>query len=319
MQIDFAPLQGYTTALYRKLHHSVWGGIAYYYTPFVRIEKGDFRRRDIADIAPENNINTPTIPQMLPRDKQELRQLSELFLHNGYKRADINMGCPFPPIALHGRGSGLLPDKERVAELLETTREYPEIKFSVKMRLGWQSCDEWQDLIDILNDTPLAHITMHPRIGKQLYKGNVDMNAFANFCRSCTHPIIYNGDIESIADIKRVTMQNPQIKGIMIGRGLLARPYLTTLLDVNTTHSPTSIINRTYDFHQALYKHLLDTSQGNSQLMQRAHALWEYFLPHAPHKERKAIIKSSTPAQYMVAVEKMFEKWHSICEEENIL
>ena len=36
--IHFAPLQGYTDDVYRRLHHELMGGIAYYYTPFVRME-----------------------------------------------------------------------------------------------------------------------------------------------------------------------------------------------------------------------------------------------------------------------------------------
>ena len=170
MHIEFAPLQGYTTALYRQLHHAMWGGVACYYTPFVRIEKGEFRRKELIDIAPENNTNTPVVPQMLPGDAGELKRLVTLFRENGYSRADINMGCPFPPVALHGRGSGLLPHKEKVAEIMKAVREEREVQFSVKMRLGWEDKNEWRDLIDILNDTSLTHITIHPRIGRQQYK-----------------------------------------------------------------------------------------------------------------------------------------------------
>lgn len=319
MHLYFAPIQGYTTALYRRMHHAIWGGISYYYTPFVRIEKGEFRRRDIADIAPENNTATPVVPQMLPRDSEELKQLTELFMLNGYRQADINMGCPFPPVALHGRGSGLLPHKERVAELMDATKSYPEMAFSVKMRLGWQSPDEWKEIIEVLNEAPLTHISIHPRIGKQQYKGSVDMNSFDEFYHRCTHPIIYNGDMESVADIRAIAAEYPQLRGIMIGRGLLARPYLTRLLQENTSYNQSSIIEETYKFHQAIYAHLETTSQGNSQLMQRLHAQWEYLLPNAPHKERKAIIKSSNPRQYVEAVEKLFNKWLSQSREESCL
>lgn len=319
MHLYFAPIQGYTTALYRRMHHAIWDGISHYYTPFVRIEKGEFRRRDIADIAPENNTATPVVPQMLPRDGEELKRLTELFMLNGYRQADINMGCPFPPVALHGRGSGLLPLKERVAELMDATKSYPEMAFSVKMRLGWQSPDEWKEIIEVLNEAPLTHITIHPRIGKQQYKGSVDMNSFDEFYHRCTHPVIYNGDMESVADIRAIAAEYPQLAGIMIGRGLLARPYLTRLLQENTSYNQSSIIEETYKFHQAIHAHLETTSQGNSQLMQRLHAQWEYLLPNAPHKERKAIIKSSNPGQYIVAVEKLFDKWLSMSREENCL
>ena len=49
--IHFAPLQGYTDSVYREAHTRVFGGVDTYYTPFVRIEKGGFRNKDLKDIA----------------------------------------------------------------------------------------------------------------------------------------------------------------------------------------------------------------------------------------------------------------------------
>ena len=319
MKIHFAPLQGYTTALYRRLHHAMWGGVECYYTPFVRIEKGDFRRKDLHDIAPENNSNTPVVPQMLPHDGEELARITELFLSKGYNRADINMGCPFPPVALHGRGSGLLPHKELIKELMEATTHYPEMEFSIKMRLGWEDKNEWREVIDILNEASLTHIAMHPRIGRQQYKGSVDMEEFETFCNLCTHPIIYNGDLNTIADIENIKLKYPQLKGIMLGRGLLARPYLSILLDEENSYDASEIIARTEKFHQALYEELEESSQGNTQLLQRAHAMWEYFLPHAPHKQRKAVLKSSSPRQYTAAVAQLFDAWNAMSNENDAL
>lgn len=47
LPIHFAPLQGYTEAIYRNAHDAFFGGVDTYYTPFVRLEKGNFRRRDV--------------------------------------------------------------------------------------------------------------------------------------------------------------------------------------------------------------------------------------------------------------------------------
>ena len=47
LPIHFAPLQGYTDVIYRNAHAACFGGIDTYYTPFVRLEKGSFRHRDI--------------------------------------------------------------------------------------------------------------------------------------------------------------------------------------------------------------------------------------------------------------------------------
>ena len=62
LPIHFAPLQGYTEAIYRNAHDAFFGGVDTYYTPFVRLEKGNFRRRDVRGIEPENNGVTHLIP-----------------------------------------------------------------------------------------------------------------------------------------------------------------------------------------------------------------------------------------------------------------
>ena len=310
MNIYFAPLQGYTTALYRQLHHSMWGNVASYYTPFVRLEKGDLRKRDLLDIAPANNSSTPVIPQMLPRDADELRRISKLFIDNGYTHADINMGCPFPPVALHRRGSGILMYPDAVAELMRTIEEFPELSYSVKMRLGWQQNDEWKGVIEILNNASLSHICLHARIGKQQYKGDIDLDAFTAFYANCKHPIIFNGDITTVNDIQQIRIKFPALKGIMIGRGLLARPYLSTIVDNPRGYTTGEIIEKLQLFHNQLYEGFKLSSQGDAQLVQRAKSQWEYFLPHAPRKERKAIVKSTTPQRYEQAVANLFEALH---------
>ena len=47
MKLYAAPLQGFTEAPWRNLHQEVFGGIDAYYTPFVRMEKGEFRNKDV--------------------------------------------------------------------------------------------------------------------------------------------------------------------------------------------------------------------------------------------------------------------------------
>ena len=65
MKLYAAPLQGFTEAPWRNLHQEVFGGIDAYYTPFVRMEKGEFRNKDVREIASENNTVSRLIPQLM--------------------------------------------------------------------------------------------------------------------------------------------------------------------------------------------------------------------------------------------------------------
>ena len=67
--------------------------------PAVRIEKGDFRRKDLRDIDFENNRGVPVVPQAIASEYDELRRIVDCMASLGYTRVDINLGCPFPILA----------------------------------------------------------------------------------------------------------------------------------------------------------------------------------------------------------------------------
>ena len=157
MKIYSAPLQGFTEAVWRNVHSAVFGGIDGYFTPVLRYEHGEIRNKDIRDIERKNNPVENLVPQIIAATPEEMRPLMELVANEGYSNVDINMGCSFALQVRKKHGAGLLPHPDMVAALMEETRRWPGFTFSVKMRLGWESKDEWRALIPILNDTTLSH------------------------------------------------------------------------------------------------------------------------------------------------------------------
>ena len=55
MKLYAASFARFYGSSWRNLHQEVFGGIDAYYTPFVRMEKGEFRNKDVREIAPGNN------------------------------------------------------------------------------------------------------------------------------------------------------------------------------------------------------------------------------------------------------------------------
>ena len=80
LPIHFAPLQGYTDAVYRRAHARIFGGIETYYSPFVRMEHGEIRRKDARDIEPDNNPDLHLIPQLIAPDADKLEHIMSLFI-----------------------------------------------------------------------------------------------------------------------------------------------------------------------------------------------------------------------------------------------
>lgn len=286
--IAFAPLQGYTDAIYRRAHWECVGGVDEYYTPFVRIDKGEIRKKDLRDTDPAANEGVPTVPQVIAKDDYEFARLCDALQGQGWGRIDLNMGCPFPMQVKAGRGSGLLQHPECVEEIHKEMLRRPEVLFSVKMRLGLESEEEGLKVMPIVNEMPLVHVTLHPRLGQQQYKGTADREAFARFMEVCRHPIIYNGDV---VEGERLKLNYERLKGVMIGRGLLAKPWMLS------DKEPSKVL---HDMHAIIYRYSTENRCGDSPILSRLHAFWEYL--DIPHKQKKAIMKATTLPRYREAV-----------------
>lgn len=301
--IHFAPIQGYTDAVYREVHQEIFGNIDKYYTPFIRLEKGEIRKHDAKEFSQERNSTlyseNKLIPQLLPGNADEMRILSESVASCGYTEININFGCPFPMIAKRHKGCGMLPFPNEIEEVLAVTKEFPEINFSVKMRLGLNDADEWKSIADLLNGSKLTEITIHPRVGKQQYKGDINFDSFGEFLSTIKHPIIYNGEIKTVDDAKNITERYPQIKGIMIGRGLLENPNLANEIN-GVSLTPMQIKDKLIDFNSILlekYSEILDG--GDPQILRKIVTLWDYLLPNIEKRYLKKIVKSRNTQDYL--------------------
>lgn len=298
----FAPLQGYTEDAYRRIHNELCGGIKEYFTPFVRLENGGVRSKDIRDINPEHNKGVPVSPQIIARDADEMKSLMQTILPLGYQHIDINMGCPFPLQTRHGRGAGILPHPDKVKEICEIikaeTTKNSCLSFSIKMRLGLAQSDEWREILPILNDTPLKHITMHPRIAEQQYKGEVNIREFESFLSVAQHPVIYNGDIRTQEQIKDIATTYP-ISGIMIGRGLLARPTLAKEYEQGYEISIEERLTIARQMHDRLLAHYNSIIPNEDQVLGKIRTFWEYMEFELGRKSWKKIMKAGNMKNYL--------------------
>ena len=309
LPIHFAPLQGYTDAVYRLAHARIFGSIDTYYSPFVRVEHGEIRRKDARDISSKNNRERiHLIPQLIASQPDKLEQIITLFIENNYQEADINLGCPFPMLAKRHNGAGMLPYPDEVKDLLTAAIEkYPQIHFSVKLRLGWENTEECLALLPLFNALPLTHIILHPRLGKQQYKGEVDLSGFEAFYNGCEKPLLYNGDLHTVEDIQTITERFPKLAGVVIGRGLLANPALAWEYRQGKKLSPDEIVGQLHAEVYSTYEELLQG--GETQLLMKMKSFWEYLLPDGNRKAKKTIHKTSKIANYRMAVNDLLSSY----------
>lgn len=315
LPIHFAPLQGYTEDVYRRAHHRLCGGVACYYTPFIRVEHGEVRRKERFDMLPEHNEGLPLVLQVIAGDADEMEVLLDAIRSAwrpaleaggshaaGHLRVDLNMGCPFPLQVRHGKGAGLMDHPDALQRICELIQRSDDLDFSVKMRLGVDDSDQWRGLMPLLADVPLHHIVLHPRVATQQYGGEPDREAFEAFLDTCPHPVVYNGDIESVNDIVNLEERYPRLAGVMVGRGLLARPTLAREYKEGVALPDTEVRAALSRLHDVVHESYASRIPGEAQLLSKLHTFWDYAEPTLGRKTWKKIHKAGNLKNYLAAV-----------------
>ena len=305
-----SPLQGFTDFRFRNAFNHYFGGIDTFYAPYIRLNgKLEIKPAYQRDILPENNIDLEVIPQIITNDADEFLFVSKYVRQLGYKELNWNLGCPYPMVTKCGMGSGLISNAPKINEILKKVHSESDIIVSMKMRLGYDTTDEILDVLPILDSFPLKNIAIHARIGKQLYKGGVHLDAFKKCVDVAKHTLYYNGDITSVEGFRKMQQQFPTINHWMIGRGLISDPFLPNMIRSNNTQYPENSLDLFSDFHNTLYSNYGEALSGQTHLLLKMYHLWEYFSTtfNDPRKTLKKIKKAKSIKNYDAAVKDIFK------------
>ena len=225
MRYYFAPMEGLTDSIYRRLHHKYFPGVDRYYMPFLsptihrQLTHKEDRELPMADSVP-----FPAVPQVLTKVPEDFLWAAEVFRDRGYDEVNLNIGCPSGTVVSKGKGSGMLRNPSELDRFLEEIFSASPLPVSVKTRLGLENSEEFPAILEVLNRYPIRELTIHPRVRKQFYDGTVDMDMFDYAVQNSTNPLCYNGDILSLQQAETLLQKYPQIQSVMIGRGLIADP-----------------------------------------------------------------------------------------------
>lgn len=300
-----SPLQGFTDYRFRNAQQKYFGGIDTFYAPYIRLNgklkiKSSYER----DLLPENNTTLEVIPQVITNDAEEFLFVAKYVQDLGYKELNWNLGCPYPMVTNRGMGSGLICDPNKIDAILERAHTETDILVSMKMRMGYETPEEILHTFPILEKYPIKNIAIHARIGKQLYKGGVNLEALEKCISTSKQKLYYNGDITSVAGFKAMQDRFPSIDHFMIGRGLIADPFLPSMIKNNTTEYPENRWTIFKEFHDEIYHQYDATLSGPTPIKMKMLGFWEYFSQSFsnPQKTYKKIKKASNPVKYQAAV-----------------
>ena len=306
-----APMEGLTDRVWRQAHQKWFGpaGAAdRYYAPFLSPpENRVLIKKKMAELAPAANPGAPVIPQLLAKDGKlaawmigELRKL-------GYTEVNLNLGCPAGTVTAKGKGSGMLRDLAKLDAFLAAVFANAEGPISVKTRLGVDKPEEFAAILDIYNRYPLCELTIHPRVMKQLYRGQADREAFAAYLPACTAPVCYNGDVTTVDDLRALEAAFPGLSGIMVGRGLIADPALLR----KAVGGPAASREELRGYHDELYHGYTEAFGMASCAVSRMKAHWFYLIHLFDGADalEKPLRKAREGWEYETVVNQIFACW----------
>lgn len=300
-------MEGSTEIEFRNVFAKHFYGIDAAVAPFVSLTHHEANeRRRTWDIPPFGEQQMKTIPQFMGRNIKDFRHLVQWVKQKGYDELNWNLGCPVKRVIRRGRGCGMLKYPDEIKLFLDEVFNNNEINFSIKTRLGLEEADECFKLLEIYNQYPIKEIVLHPRTGKQSYRGEVMLDYFAAFLRLSKHEIVYNGDINTVDDYLKIKKMFPSVSRIMIGRGLLKDPFLAEKIkDFQTKSKPR--IERFINFHQDLFNVLEIEFREKSELLGRMKGYWHYFSHLFNNRDEvfKSISRSKNLEEYHARVDEM--------------
>ena len=307
MIYSFAPLEGITGYIFRNAHHKVFSEIDEYYMPFAApTMHGSFSPKELRDVDPANNVGMRVIPQILTNRADYFVQAARDLYEMGYREVNLNAGCPSQTVCTKHKGAGMLQDPIELDNFFgEVFRLWSlDMKVSVKTRLGIRDENEFDEVLKVYNRYPIDSLIVHPRVQKDMYKVPVRPEMFRKAAEECKHPLVYNGDLRSPSDCIAIAEEYPDLRGIMLGRGLLENPGLVTTLKTGRQVTKEEIRR----FHDIYYTDYAAFSSGDRPVMNKMKELWIFMSRSFPESEKymKQIKKCSRCDDYERIVDGLF-------------
>ena len=303
MRYYFAPMEGITDSVYRRLHHRFFGGVDRYYMPFFSpTQHRTLTNREERELPPADSVSFEAVPQVLTRTAEDFLWAARVCADRGYREVNLNAGCPSGTVTAKGKGAGMLRAPEELNRFLEEIFSGSALPVSVKTRLGFSDPEEFAGLLEIFNRYPIRELTVHPRVRGEFYKGSVHMDAFEYALANSKNALCYNGDLTSVSQIGALSVKYPQVGSVMLGRGLVGDPGM--LIPGGTDRQTLKA------FHDALVEEyrVLFGSARNS--MFRMKDIWRLLICRFDGGEKlwKRLRKSTDLTAYLAITDEIFEK-----------
>ena len=248
--IVIAPMAGYSDVGFRSICCDFGSGATF--TEMLSAQAMLYGNKKTQDMTFRYPTEKCVIAQIFGNDPIVMARAVGNPILDGFEGIDINMGCPAPKVVKNGEGSALLKNLPLAGRIIQACKKEAGARpLSVKVRLGFNE-NNIAEIAKMCEESGADFITVHGRTTKQMFAGEVDYDSIAKAKQSVSIPVFGNGNVTDKHSYEK--MLSTGVDGIMIGRGVVGKPWLIAdLLDKPYVVSPIEAIKKHVEILRKYY------------------------------------------------------------------
>jgi tRNA-dihydrouridine synthase B len=173
----------------------------------------------------------PISVQLIGSDLNALRSSIDFLESYKFDVLDINAGCPSKRAIKAQEGGYLLKDLKKLNNLIGVAVKYSSRPVSLKIRTGFNSSNDLDKLVNIINNSGIEFLTVHGRTVKdRFYDSTLNLDAIKKIKSLLKIPVVGNGNIFT-PKIAREFLEFTNVDALMIGRASMGNPEIFKQID----------------------------------------------------------------------------------------
>jgi tRNA-dihydrouridine synthase B len=237
--IILAPLSGFTDIPYRN---SAWRhGCKFAFTEMIDASSLAYGSKRTDIMLKRSPADKWLGVQLVGCHADRIAKAVDILNQHQFDLLDFNLGCPAPKVARKGAGAILGQNSDKAAQLMALIAK--KSKFPVTAKIRIQAEEDPKPtilLVKKLIDAGAQAITIHGRIRKRFYAGNVHYQIIAAVRESCDIQIIGNGNVMNLLSYNEMH-EKSGCDVVMVARGAMGNPWLFNELNAPATYIPPTV------------------------------------------------------------------------------
>ncbi len=219
-----APMAGVTDLPFRLLCKEE--GASLLYTEMISAKGIYYGNKNTELLWTIDERERPVTLQLFGSEPELLADIAMRIEDRNFDIIDINMGCPVPKIVNNKEGSALMNDMALSGRIIDAVSRAVKKPVTVKFRKGfYKDSDTAEEFARMAEYYGAKAVAVHPRTREQYYSGKADWDVLKRVKKAVSIPVIGNGDLFDVTDIKRMYEQTG-VDAFMIGRGARGNPWI---------------------------------------------------------------------------------------------